>query len=113
MQTVPQFDAELTQTGATWVAGMRQGGCQVRPAPKAFFAHLADTGASGVLLKPAEDVLFFDTSTRQYTTITAANEAQVIVLAEVSIYMAQYYADQAAARQERAQLRQTTTLEVA
>lgn len=72
--------------------------------PRAYFAHLDER--SGVLTKPADEVLFFDTEARTFTTITPANAMRVVVLKEVGAWMSEYYADLATARQERREMRQ-------
>ena len=71
---------------------------------KAFFAQL--DGVAGILTKPGDEVLFFNTEMRQYVTVTTANAMRVIVLDEVGHFMAQYYADRAAAHEERLALQQ-------
>lgn len=73
--------------------------------PKAYFAQF--DGASGILTRPGTDVLFFDTETRQYTTITRANAHLLLPLQAVGEWMAVYYEDVARAREERQHLRQT------
>lgn len=76
---------------------------------RAFFAQFGPHAEqSGVLIKPAQDVVFFDTESRQYTVITPANVHLLVRLQEVSTYMAQYYADLTRAREERRAL--STTL---
>jgi hypothetical protein len=90
----PLGGADSTPTRSTIMETI----ARTTPAPKAYFAQL--DGDSGILMRPAQDVLFFNTETRQYIPITPANAIRVIVLKNVSEFMTQYYTDLAAARQE-------------
>lgn len=67
--------------------------------PKAFFAQFDEQ--SGVLIKPGKELLFFNTETRQYVTLTPANIHLLVRLQEVSEHMAVYYMDLGRARDER------------
>lgn len=70
--------------------------------PRAFFAQFGQHGEqSGVLIKPGKELLFFNTESRQYVTITPANIHLLLPLQEVSEHMAVYYEDLARAREER------------
>jgi len=72
---------------------------QTTPAPKAFFCHF--DGEPGILVKPGKSLLFFNTDTRQYVTLTPATMHLLVLLGNVSEHMAVYYEDMARARDER------------
>jgi hypothetical protein len=72
---------------------------QTTPAPKAFFCHF--NGEPGILVKPGKELLFFNTDTRQYATLTPATMHLLVLLGNVSEHMAMYYDDMARAREER------------
>jgi hypothetical protein len=72
---------------------------QTTPAPKAFFCQFDQE--PGILVKPGKELLFFNTDTRQYVTLTPANIHLLVRLGEVSKHMAMYYEDMARAREER------------
>ena len=81
--------------------------------PTAFFAQYGlHAEQSGVLIKPGNDVLFFNTETRQFTTITPDNSHLLVLLQEVCAFMAQYYKDLGQAREERRALTTASALEV-
>ena len=62
--------------------------------PRAFYAQLH--GLSGVLTRPADAVFFLEPESGAVVTITEADEAELVVLAEVETAMAQYVTDMAA-----------------
>jgi hypothetical protein len=64
-----------------------------RKAPRAFYATLH--GLSGVITMPAAAVLFLEPESGAVVTITPADEAALVVLAEVETAMAQYVTDMA------------------
>jgi hypothetical protein len=72
---------------------------QTATAPKAFFCHF--DGEPGILVKPGKELLFFNTDTRQYVTLTPATMHLLVLLGNVSEHMAMYYQDMARARDER------------
>ena len=63
---------------------------------KAFYAQLH--GLSGVLVKPADHVLFLEPESGAVVTITAADTPHLVVLGEVGKAMAQYLTDMASGR---------------
>jgi hypothetical protein len=70
--------------------------------PKAFFAQFGLHGEQhGVLTRPGTELVFFNTDTRQYTTITPANIHLLLLGQEVSEFMTVYYEDLGRAREER------------
>jgi hypothetical protein len=64
-----------------------------RKPAKAFYAHLH--GLSGVITKPADQVLFLDPESGAVVTITPADTPHLLVLGEVASTMAQYIDDMA------------------
>ena len=61
---------------------------------RAYYAQLH--GLSGVITKPAEQVLFLEPASGAVVTITAADQSHLVVLGEVGESMAQYVTDMAA-----------------
>jgi hypothetical protein len=63
-------------------------------AQKAFYAQLH--GLSGVLVRPADAVLFLEPESGAVVTITPADQPHLVVLGAVADAMAQYCTDMAA-----------------
>ena len=67
---------------------------QTQTPSKAFYATLH--GLSGVLVRPADAVLFLEPDSGAVVTITPADTAHLVVLGAVAETMSQYLEDMAA-----------------